>query len=184
MSVHRKGSKWVVRYRDDAQRNRSRSFDRKADATQFDNEASRRRQLGVIASIDAGRETLDRFVTETWAPTHAVTVSAKTRQHYSSLYDFHIAPYLGDVALQKLRPELIARWQADRLAAGGGRVSVAQALTLLGNILQRALEAGRISTNPARLVRKARAPRRTEIRPLAPVTSSSCAPRRRRGTRR
>ena len=170
MSVHRRGSKWVVRYRDDAQRNRSRSFDRKADATQFDHEASRRRQLGVIASLDAGRETLDRFVIETWAPTHAATVSAKTRQHYSSLYDFHIAPYLGDVALQKLRPELIARWQADRLAAGGGRVSVAQALTLLGNILQRALEAERIGTNPARLVRKARAPRRTEIRPLAPAT--------------
>ncbi len=170
MSVHRKGSKWVVRYRDDAQRNRSRSFDRKADASHFDREASRRRQLGVVASLDTGHETLDQFVTETWAPTHAVTVSAKTRKHYSSLYDFHIAPYLGDVALQKLRPELIARWQADRLAAGGGRVSVAQALTLLGNILQRALEAERISTNPARLVRKARAPRRTEIRPLAPVT--------------
>lgn len=93
MSVHRKGSKWVVRYRDDAQRNRSRSFDRKADASHFDREASRRRQLGVVASLDAGHETLDQFVTETWAPTHAVTVSAKTRKHYSSLYDFHIAPY-------------------------------------------------------------------------------------------
>jgi len=170
MSIHRKGSKWVVRYRDDSQRNRSRSFDRKADARHFDNESSRRRQLGAIVSLDAGRETLNCFVTETWAPSHAVTVSAKTRQHYSSLYDFHIAPYLGEVSLQKLRPELIARWQADRLAAGGGRVSVAQALTLLGNILQRALEAERIATNPARLVRKARAPRRTEIRPLAPVT--------------
>ena len=50
MSVHRKGPKWVVRYRDDAQRNRSRSFDGEAGATQFDNEASRRRQLEVIAS--------------------------------------------------------------------------------------------------------------------------------------
>ena len=28
MSVHRKGSKWAVRYRDEARRNRSRSFDR------------------------------------------------------------------------------------------------------------------------------------------------------------
>ena len=49
MSVHRKGPKWVVRYRDDAQRNRSRSFDGEAGATQFDDEASRRRQLEVIA---------------------------------------------------------------------------------------------------------------------------------------
>jgi len=46
MSIHRKGSKWVVRYRDDSQRNRSRSFDRKADARHFDTETSRRRQLG------------------------------------------------------------------------------------------------------------------------------------------
>ena len=181
MSVHRKGSKWVVRYRDDARRNRSRSFDRKGDAERFDTEATRRRQLGVISTLDAGRETLNEFVSETWAPTHAVTVSPKTRQHYASLYDFHLAPSLGEVPLQKLRPELIARWQADRLQAGGGRVAVAQALTLLGNILQRALEAERISSNPARLVRRARAPRRQEVRPLAPATvermRAACEPR-------
>ena len=181
MSVHRKGSKWAVRYRDEARRNRSRSFDRKADADRFDAEATRRRQLGVISTLDAGRETLNDFVSETWVPTHAVTVSPRTRQHYASLYDFHLAPYLGDVPLQKLRPELIARWQADRLQAGGGRVAVAQALTLLGNILQRALEAERIAFNPARLVRRARAPRRQEVRPLAPATvermRAACGPR-------
>lgn len=123
MSVHRKGSKWVVRYRDDAQRNRSRSFDRNGDADRFDNEASRRRRLGVVASLDAGRETLDRFVTVTWAPTHAVTVSAKTRQHYASLYDFRIAPYLGDVPLQKLRPSSSrgGRPTASPPAAGASR---------------------------------------------------------------
>ena len=170
-----------MRYRDEAQRNRSRSFDRKGDADQFDAEITRRRQLGVLSSIDSSRETLDRFVIETWAPSAAVTVSAKTRQHYSSLYDFHIAPYLGEVPLQKLRPELIARWQADRLVDGAGRVSLGQALTLLRNILQRAVEAERIATNPASLVRKAKAPRRSEIRPLAPITVEllrrACGPR-------
>ena len=141
MSVHRKGSGWVVRYRDEAKRNRSRSFIRKADAARFDNEVTRRRQLGAVASLQAGRETLNAFVTQTSAPLSAATVSAKTRQHYASLYDHHLAPMLGEVALADLRPELIARWQAERLAAGGGRVAVAEALTLLGNILQRAVDA-------------------------------------------
>jgi hypothetical protein len=73
MSVHRKGSKWVVRYRDEAKRNRSRSFERKVDADRYDLEVTRRRQLGVVASIHAGEETLDTFVVETWVPVHAVT---------------------------------------------------------------------------------------------------------------
>lgn len=41
-------------------------------------------------------------------------------------------------------------------------------MTLLGGILQRAFESGRVPANAARLVRKAKAPKRTEVRPLAP----------------
>ena len=96
MSVHRKGSKWVVRYRDEAKRNRSRSFGRKADADRYDVEVTRRRQLGVLASVHAGEETLDTFVVDTWAPVHAVTVSPRTRRGYASLYDHHIGAHLGD----------------------------------------------------------------------------------------
>ena len=169
MSVHRKGSKWVVRYRD-GERNRSRSFDRKGDADRFDAEVTRLRQLGTLASLDAGHETLDQFVTEVWAPTHGVTLAPKTRKNYATLYDHHVGPYLGACTLREIRPETIARWQADRLGAGGGAVAVRQALDLLSSILQRAFESERIASNPARLVRKARLPRREEVRPLAPRT--------------
>jgi integrase len=44
------------------------------------------------------------------------------------------------------------------------------ALDLLGSILQRAVEGGRLSRNPVRFVRKIARPRRKEVRPLAPVT--------------
>src|SRR4051794_36698973 len=71
VSIHRKGAKWVVRYREGT-RNRSRSFDRKADAQRYDAEVRRLQQLGTLASLDAGQETLDEFVTETWAPTVGV----------------------------------------------------------------------------------------------------------------
>ena len=69
-----------------------------------------------------------------------------------------------------MSPEIIGRWQAERIASGAGRTSVLKALTLLGAILQRAMESGRITRNPVRLVRKAARPRRREVRPLAPVT--------------
>ncbi len=53
-----------MRYREGA-RNRSRGFDRKADAEHFDAEVKRRRQLGALASLEGGRETLDDFVVGT-----------------------------------------------------------------------------------------------------------------------
>jgi integrase len=168
VSAHRKGRKWVVRYREGG-RNRSRSFDRKTDAERFDAEVKRRRQLGTLASLEAGRETLDEFVVDTWAPTHAVTLAPKTRKHYASLYDHHVSPHLGAIPLRELRADHVARWQAERLAGGAGPVAVRQALELLGAILQRAVEAERITANPTRLVRKARRPRREEVRPLAPI---------------
>jgi integrase len=168
VSVHRKGAKWVVRYRD-GDANRSRSFDRKGDAERFTSRSRGGGNLVCLPSLDGRRETLDQFVTETWAPTHGVTLAPKTRRHYAGLYDHHIAPTLGPLELRAIRAETIARWQADRLGAGAGPVAVRQAFDLLGSILQRAVEAERIPSNPARLVRRARPPRRREVRPLAPA---------------
>ena len=158
-----------MRYRE-AGRNRSRTFDRRRDAEHFDAEVTRRRQLGGLATLDAGRETLDEYVLGTWVPTYAVTLAPKTRQHYASLYDCHIAPDLGGVSLRDLRAERIARWQADRLGGGAGPVAVRQALDLLSSLLQRAVEGERITSNPVRLVRRAPRPRREEVKPLAPAT--------------
>ena len=89
-------------------------------------------------------------------------LAPKTRALYAGLYDDHVSPWLGRYQLRQLTPEVIGRWQADRLAAGAPVESTRKALTLLGGILQRALEAGRIPSNPQRLVRKAAAPARTE----------------------
>jgi len=172
VSVHRTsspaGPRWQVRWREGT-RNRQRTFDTRRDAQRWDMEARRLGQLGQLAQLDAGTETLDHYVTETWAPTYAGQLAPRTRRHYTSMYDCHVAPHLGDTPLRALNPELIARWQADRLAQGAGPVAVRHSLVLLGSILQRAYEAQRIPANPARQVRKARRPRREEVRPLAPA---------------
>ena len=178
MSVQRRASKradgsaqvsWRVRW-EEGERWRSRTFDLKRDADLFDGELRRRRRLGSLAALDAGMETLDTFVTDTWAPTYAAALARKTRSTYASVYDTHISPTLGPVPLRDLTPEMIARWQSDRLRAGAGPAVVQKSITLLGGILQRAAEAGRLQANPARLVRKTQVPRGAEVRPLAPST--------------
>jgi integrase len=163
------GSVWRVRWRE-AGRNRARTFSTRRDALDFDAEIRRARRAGQLAALDAGTETLGEYVTRTWAPTHAVMLAPKTRQHYESLYDRHLRSDLGAVRLRDLTPEIVARWQAARLRKGAGPVAVRHALDLLGSILQHAVASGRIPTNAVRRVRRAPRPRRDEVRPPAPAT--------------
>jgi integrase len=180
MSVQRRGKVWRVRW-EDGDHWRSRTFDRKSDAVLFNGELRRKRRLGDLAQLDAGTETLDAYVTGTWAPTYAALLAPTTRKTYSVLYDAHVAPTLGSIPLRELNTETVARWQADRLAAGVGPASMRKTLALLGNLLQRAAESGRIPSNPVRFVRKVKAPRRGEVRPLASATidamRAACEPR-------
>jgi integrase len=173
MSVERApgGAGWRVRWREGGRgsHQRSRTFDRKADAVTFEAELRRRRQAGGVIRVDVGRETLEAYMAETWIAAHTSHLSPKTRGHYTYLYDVHIGPHLGALGLRDLTPEVIARWQTERLAAGAGRTAIRQALELLGSILQRAVESQRLQVNTARLVRKPKR-RRTEVRPLAPST--------------
>ncbi len=161
-------TRWRVRWRQGG-RYRARTFDRKGDALNFGAALRRRQQLGTLATLDTGRMTLGEYVAGTWAKAYRANLSESTRRRYGYHYDKHILAELGPLALADITPEVIARWQADCLSSGGGPVAVRSALTLLGGILQRAVEAGHLQTNPARAVRKATLPRRAEVRPFAPV---------------
>lgn len=159
---------WRVRWRQHG-RNRARTFSMRRDAADFDAEVRRQRRAGSLAPLDAGSETLGEYVIETWAATHAATLASKTRLHYASLYDHHLRPYLASIALRELTPDVVVRWQSDRLAAGAGPVAVRHAMDLLGAILENAFAGGRISENPVRRVKKATRPRREEVQPLSPA---------------
>lgn len=162
------GAVWRVRWREGG-RDRSKVIGRKRDAEAFEAEVRRGQRLGGF-DFEASTETLDQYVCGTWAHAHAAHLAPRTRQVYAWAYDLHIAPRLGGVALRRVNPEMVARFQADLLAAGVGAEAVRKSVTLLGGILQRAAEARRIPYNPARVVRKAPLPPRDEVRPLAPAT--------------
>jgi hypothetical protein len=171
MSVHpnRTGG-YDVRYRDATGKHRSKTFRRRRDAERFDQRVKDAKQTGGLARLDGGEVTLDDYVEGTWAPVHAAALVPKTVRLYTGLYDGHLSPTLGGYPLRELTAENIGRWQADRLAQGAPVESTRKALTSLGNILQRAVEAGRLPANPQRLVRRAAAEPKDEVRPLAPVT--------------
>jgi integrase len=169
VSVHRRGDKWEVRYRDGS-RQRSKTFDRKADADVFDTEARRRRQLGTLVGLTAGQQTLDDYIEHTWAPTYAPVLAANTISGYTYLADNQISPWLGQSRLREVTADQIRAWQAALLRDGCPADQAGRALGLLGNVLQRALESGLIATNPARLVRKPPRDAKPEVRPLAPDT--------------
>jgi hypothetical protein len=126
---------WRVRWRQHG-RNRARTFSTRRDAADFDAEARRQRRAGSLAAVEMGTESLGEYVTGAWATTHAVTLAPKTRLHYASLYDHHLRPFLGSVALREINAETVGLWQSGRLAARAGAVAVRQAMDLLGPILE------------------------------------------------
>ena len=160
--------RWRVRWRQ-GDRHRARVFDRKHDAQSFEAELRRRSQVGTLAMLDSGRMTLAEYVSGTWAKAYASNLAPATRTRYGHIYDKHILSELAPLTLREITPEVVARWQADRLGSGGGPVAVREALKLLGSILQRAVEAQHIETNPVRAVRRAPLPHKPEVRPLAPL---------------
>jgi hypothetical protein len=97
---------WEVRWRENGA-NRSRMFALKKDADAWDREVQRRKQLGPLAVQQLtvrGDPTLGRWVTERWAPEHAVMLADSTRDRYAEVYGVHIAPWLDDVPLGSSAP--------------------------------------------------------------------------------
>jgi integrase len=162
-------SVYRVRWRDPEGRRRTRTFDTKGDAETFAADLQLRKRLGHLAGIDSGKITLNEYMAQTWVPVHAANLAVSTRKTYRLLYAKHLAPYFGSHPLRDITVDVIARWQAERLRDGAGPTSVRKSLLLLSGILQTAVQAQHLTINHARAVRKAKLPRKDEVRPLAPV---------------
>ncbi len=165
--LRKKGFVYKVWWRE-GHRMRSRTFDRKRDAQAFEGQLRVMKRRGDLAELDAGRITLNEFVDD-WRALHADPFLApKTKQLYEWLLQRHILPRLGHLELRQPKTETIRRFTRDLLESEAGAVTTQKALALLGGILQRAVEFGHLSMNPARLVPKPSRPQRRAVHPLPP----------------
>ena len=174
MSVHKRSLRnrstvWSVRWRE-GDRNRSRDFDRKRDADAFDAELRRRRRLGELELLDAGRETLADFAREWWKVYAEPNLARKTLDVYADLWDRHVLVRLGSIELRRLTPQLVEEFQAELQAAGVGDPTIIKTMALLQGVLRRAVVWRRIQSNPVAAIKKPSQRRKRIVRPIAPAS--------------
>jgi integrase len=170
MSVQKRGSRYVVRWREGG-RQLARTFTKRGDAAAFEVDVKRRRQLGALApGVIQSRMTLAEFVREDWWPRHVVaTLKPSTQRRYLEIWGTHLLPHLGDYELRAITPMLVedlrARFDQERLGVPTQR----KALMVLQGILRRAVVRGLIPANPVTVVGKPRQPPTRRPEPLSPA---------------
>jgi len=164
------GAVWRVRWRDEQGQPHSRVIGRKADAVALDAELKRAKRVGSVLPFSSGSaETLDDFA-KVWFGRYVVPSLARHTQFaYASMLDVHIGPRIGDLPLRSVTAEVIWELRASMSKAGVGDAATRKTLVVLQSLLQRAVEWGRLESNPARLVRKPSQTRTRVVRPLSPL---------------
>lgn len=136
--------RWQARYRDPAGREKSKTFERKADAQRWLDEVTADLVTGRYIDPRAGKVTLENFARR-WLKSQ--TFDESTREAVESRLRVHILPELGDIELRHLRPSTIQSWlrgRQEESAPSYVRVMLAN----LSSILGAALDDGLIAANP------------------------------------
>jgi integrase len=146
----------------------SRVFDRREDAERFETEVRRRKQLGDLAHLERGKQTLDEFAREWWQRYASKELARKTQNRYAELWDRHILKRLGGLQLRHLTPDVVAGFQDELRADGVGEPTIRKALALLQAVCREGVAWGRLTSNPVKPVKKRAQQRQRSVRPLTP----------------
>jgi integrase len=137
----------------------------KRDAELFEADITRRRRLRQLAQIDAGRQTVAQFAREWWRIHAEPNLSPRTRESYAVVFDKHVLPRVGGLALREVTPVVVAGLSADLQRAGVGPAAIRKALTVLQGIFPCAVTWGHVQANPVVGVRKPSAKRKRAVAP-------------------
>lgn len=155
-------SRWYVRYRDPAGKQRTNTFDRRVDAERFLTKNEAAKLMGAYVDPKQAARTF-RDVAEThWAAySHTLAVDT-TRPTKRARLDRHILPTLGNYPVGAIRPSIVAAAMATwSLTLSPG--TVGQVLRQVRQIFEAALADGLIASNPAKGVRAPTPPRRRDV---------------------
>ena len=169
VDIHRKpNGRCEVRWREGGRR-RGRTFDRKADATDFRDYVRGRIQRAGIPDLNAGRQPLWQFMEEWWRLYAIPNLAPATRDVYIRLWEKHLEPRVGTCRLRELTPAVIAdlRVQLEREV---GAPTVIKALAILQAVCKQAVIHGRMELNPVAVIDKPRQRPSEASPPLTPAT--------------
>ena len=158
--------KWELRWREGGQR-RSRSFDRKKDAEDFESNRRRRKQLGHAAVPED--VPLREFIKTYWRLHVLPNLAPSTRDFYRRAISNHIVPRLGDYGVRELTPRRLARFREELERAGTGPATVRKVMAILQSILSFAVAEELVEFNAAAAVRKPRYERAREPHVFLPA---------------
>jgi integrase len=158
-----------VRFRDVHGERRSRDFDTPQDALDFRAHLRLLDRRGELASLDAGKQTLEEFMSEWWKLYARQRLAISTRRTYRSLWNVHLLPRVGAMQLRQLTPVMFDQFQVELEQAGIGAAARRKTMALLQRMLASAVQWGHLAANPARSVTKPTAPRRRAIVALSPA---------------
>ena len=146
-----KGRRWLARYVDDEGRENSRSFDRRVDAHAWLDEITAAHITGTYVAPKAGRIHVGALHTK-WVGTqgHLKATTVATREY---TWSTHVEPRWSSVSAADVHTSDIRSWVQDMTTAGAGPTTVENALSVLRQILEMAVEDRRIPRNPTQGVK-------------------------------
>ena len=145
-------TRYEVRWRSEGSQ-RSRTFDRQADAQAFEAEIRRRAQLGAHAPAEPSREPLGEWI-DKWWEREAHGWARSTRMLRAAVLDKWIVPYLAGVSLRDLGEDRIADWRGTIRRDGASAGTANTALGILSTALSAARRARKVPANPCQGIRR------------------------------
>ena len=142
--------RWEVRYRDAAGRQRTETYDLRADARARLAIIDTDLQRGTWRDPAFGRTPLAEWVDEWWSTTTNLRPSTRARDE--SYLRNHVLPRFGKAQLGQVTQLEVRAWVADLGAQGLAPATVQKAYQILGKVMQAAVDGGLIATSPCHKV--------------------------------
>jgi integrase len=161
VSVVRRGGKWCIRYYGPDGRQRWETIGpNKKEAETVLHQRLHEVRVGIFPILRRrSRFTFEDHARE-WMTTYAKShVRASTEATYRWLLETHLLPEFGTQALTTITPAMIHAYVAGKIERLAPK-TVNHTLALLREILEAAVEWGRVPSNPARRLRRLPTPRR------------------------
>lgn len=153
MSVRRrrdtKTPRWTARWKNSAGRWQTKDFKTKAEAQRFEARMKTDVQRGEYSDPHAAKAQIGRIF-EDWRPTQ-VALKPKSLDAYDSLWRCLVAPRWAARPLSSVTRAEVKNWISEGTSTSGKKVSssrMRQAVQLLSNLLNHAVDMGLINRNP------------------------------------